>query len=259
MLSFSVVTCAFALVYDLLEHYPMKNINAGLLSIAFLALAAPTFGAVTNGSFETSDFTGWSTFNITSVGSAFGGADVAPTNGIYEAYILAQSGDPENAEGLGDFLGISYASLVAIKSGFTTFTEGSAIKQTFFGNVGDVISFDTNFVTDESNPSPYDFSFYTLNGNPVSVGDTYTTVMVHTDSGPLMSTGGWVNTSITLPATGTYTLGFGVLQASDIAFSSGLLIDNVQGGGSVPDGGSTLVLLGGSLAIVGSLMRRLRK
>jgi hypothetical protein len=222
-----------------------------LVFIAFIATAGAV--GITNGSFE-SGFFSWQTLNYTSIKNA--GFGVIPNDGLKDALIEAVSGDTLNASDVTSFLGVSNATLQSIKSGFTDFTEGSAIKQSFSANVGDVVKFDWKFLTNESITSQWDFSFITLNSSAFALGDT------NVDSGFLPSlsteydleTSGWRQYSLTIPTTGIYTLGFGVLQARDNQASSALLVDNVSFTAYVPEP-SIILLLGFGLAGLAGVRR----
>ena len=130
-------------------------------------------------------------------------------------------------------MGVSDATLQSIKAGDTNFTSGSAISQTFTASAGSILTFDWKFLTDEGVPSPFDFSFYTLNDGAVRLGDTnmpesafaLSPTPYTLESPP---TGNWDSVSIIIPASGTYTLGFAALQAGDQLHSSALLVDNVN-------------------------------
>ncbi len=121
---------------------------------------ANSASAVTiNGGFETSDFTGYDTIGDTSVQTSDFGS--GPTEGTYQGFLSNASGVP--ASDLETFLGVSPGSLNGLGNG--TATTGSAIRQTFAANAGDVLTFNYNFLTGEdANATLNDFSFFTING-----------------------------------------------------------------------------------------------
>lgn len=220
---------------------------------------APSVHAVSisNGGFETGDFTSWSTAGNTSVqDSTFGSG---PVEGTYDALLTTGSdpdfGDPSvSASDLETFLGLSSGSLDGLGNG--TATEGSAIKQTFSANAGDVLSFDWNFLSTESDSEePFnDFAFVYL----VSLS-TLTSVssatFVSSQSILFSQETGFKTFSITIPADGTYTLGLGVVDVEDNQVDSGLLVDKVT---LSPEPG-TLLLIGSGLIGLGFLNRRKKR
>lgn len=134
------------------------------------------------------------------------------------------------------FLGLAIGSLRAIAT--SNVIEGSAIKQTFYGNANDILSFDFQFLTDEDVSSDFnsprlgfnDFSFYTLqfSNSPSNIFQLADTFSNFNDSRtPFISETNAQNRSFSLAATGYYTIGFGVVDVGDESFDSGLLVDNV--------------------------------
>lgn len=86
------------------------------------------------------------------------------------------------------------------------------------------------------------------------------------DSGDCFSTGcgytGWIRSTYTIPDAGLYMLRFGTVDWSDQQFSSGLAFAGTTVAGvpidppTVPDSGSTLMLLGSAFLGLGALRRR---
>ena len=236
---------------DTTRHYKTLTISIA----AFVAVIGAK-AAVVNGSFETGDYTGWETFYQTSLETAASG--VSPTHGNYFAYLAAPDGGDGNASALETFLGVSDSALQGIKNGYTDFTSGSAIRTTFSASAGSVLTFDSRFLTDEDLPSSWDFAFYTLNYTPSSLGDTETSTFSVLGAylvGGYQGTP-WSSTSIILPNSGSYTLGFGVLQAGDNSVSSGLAVDNVS---VVPEPSTIIAGALLLLPLAGSAIRKLRK
>ena len=107
--------------------------------------------------------------------------------------------------------------------------EGSAIKQTFFANAGAVLSFDWNFLTNELLPinDTNDTAFWTIiPGGANFLADTFSAFIPAATV--LDAQTGFQTVNFVIPATGFYTLGFAVVDVSDLALGSVLLVDNVQ-------------------------------
>jgi hypothetical protein len=130
-----------------------------LLALALLLAPALAHTTLTNGGFETGDFTGWSTIGDAIVVDASIG--VTPAGGSYQALISNAppvfdrrfgsgsfnfSGNPSVATTIGGpletFLELPLFSLTVFGGSIGSFgmTEGSAIKQSFTANAGDVLS-----------------------------------------------------------------------------------------------------------------------
>jgi hypothetical protein len=198
-------------------------------AISLLASSTSASGVVLNGSFETGDFTDWTTTGDTSVQDL--GFGVTPTDGNYQAALQTLADTTgTSAAGLESFLGLSSGTLT--NSGAT---EGSAILQIIEANTGDVLSFDYNFLTDEvpGNSDFNDFAFFTLDNNLISLADTFSPDLFSPSFSSFAEETGYKSFSYTLTSAGTYTLGFGVVDVDntgggDTAVNSGLLVDNVR-------------------------------
>ena len=215
---------------------------ASVISLLSLLNAHSSQAAVINGDFE-DGFTGYATIGDTIVNTdSFEsnldkGATAVILNTPGAEVDFTFSGKPAVATAnLEIFLGLTIGSLNAIAT--DTVIEGSAIKQTFYGNANDILSFDFQFLTDEDvyseygNPQPgfNDFSFYTLqfNDSPSNVfqlADTFSNF--NNSYTPFISETYTQSRSFSLAETGYYTLGFGVVDVGDESFASGLLVDNV--------------------------------
>ena len=208
------------------------SLTATGLSFGLVIFAAKSASAVViNGDFENGfnrfDTTGDASIQTSSFGSG-------PTSGDSQALITNGDG---SATGSGipsvpiadveRFLGLSSGTLSS------SATEGSAIKQTLTGSAGDVLSFDFNFLTNEpTQSSNNDFSFVTLNDSLISLADTSSSL---TESNTVFNLEtGFQTSSLTIPADGSYTLGFGVVDVGDGTLDSGFLVDNIQETAPVP-------------------------
>ncbi len=122
--------------------------------------------------------------------------------------------------------------------------EGSAIKQTFTASAGETLSFSWNFLTNESTgqaarndftyPEFNDFAFATIQSDSdskfFSLADTVSNFSNSSTS--LAQETGFNTFSYTVPTTGSYTLGIGVVDVGEPTRVSGLLVDKVE---SVPE------------------------
>ncbi len=215
------------------------------VAIAALFLSSPALAATMNGSFE-SDFTDWTTLGATSIQTASFG--IAPVAGTNQALLINSPGGTSTGA-LETFLfGSANGSLSALGA-----VNGSAIKQTFTANAGDVITFSWAFLTNEFVPEPVtnDFAFVTLGNAILGRLDTLTPGFNIPSATSFGADTGYRSFSFNIAAAGTYTLGFGVVNQGDAFISSGLLIDNVQ---TVPEPVSTLGIL--ALGGAGLLVRR---
>jgi len=150
-------------------------------------------------------------------------------------------------------------------------TNGSAIYQTFTATAGTTITFNWNFATNEAIPSQWDAALYTLQvgSNQAQVFELADTTqssvvnVVGTGANPFARMTGYKTTSVALPGTGTYTVGFISMQTGDDSVSSATYIGNVQIAASpsptpAPTAWS-LVLMGLGLIAVYSGVRGLRR
>ena len=232
-----------------------------LMSFSSLYGASPSYAALINGGFETGDFTGFTTMGDTSIQTASFGS--SPTEKVFQALLSNASlaGDFFNFSGtdaatslnLKVFLGLAPESLSNFGNGDTV--EGSAIKQTFTANAGDILSFDFNFLTDDEAPTPNynDFAFVVLQHSTIKLADTFSTF--HPSPFFRQETG-FQTFSTVLPTSGTYTFGLGIVDVGDNALTSGILVDNIQLTASVPEPSYTLGILTFAAFSCGFLLKR---
>jgi hypothetical protein len=205
-----------------------------------LAAAGPShalpISSLNNTSFEDpSDFHYWTTVGNTSIQAsdfkppADGSVQAVLSNGAIAD--LSSSAATTNIAGLDSFLNLFPGTLEAYNA-----KSGSGIRQSFTGAAGSQVTFSYDFVTNEG--SNADMGFFTLSlptGGTiiVSLMTPGSAGLVATD--PLDNLSGYFNRetgyqmgTILLPGTGTYTLGFGVVNIGDTSVPSGLLVDAIH-------------------------------
>ena len=220
----------------MLRQVLKAGVRLGLMAVAMGAVQTASAGNILNGGFEAfPDFQSWSTLGNTSVQD---NTFKTPTEGSVQAVLSNGFNGPgagtatTNVASLEAFLNLNPGSLVPnIKS-------GSAIKQSFFGTVGDVITYTYDYVTNEGPKADYGFYTFTQPGGGDFVGvlgqtgdpGLHATSALDNLSGYFNQETGYRTGTFTLTSTGTWTVGFGVVNRDDTNISSGLLVDNVQGG-----------------------------
>lgn len=224
----------------------------GLLSLTSFCVASPSYAAtISNGSFD-NDFTGWTTIGNTSIETAEFGS--GPTEGTYEALITNSSSSISTPD-LETFLGLETGSLFALGNGNAT--NGSAIKQTFTANAGDVLTVDWNFLTKEETKTVFnDFAFVSLNSlSTLASSLTSPLIAFNGPDSAFDQQTGFQASSFTISTAGTYTLGLGIVNVTDTTGDSGLLVDDVSIK-AVPEPASILGIL--ALGVLGawSLLKR---
>ena len=195
-----------------------------------ISSAVSANAVILNGSFENGDNGYESIGDFSTETTDFGSG---PTEGNNQALITngdgSISGSPNTsvtAAQVEEFLGLAGGTLQNQGA-----TEGSAFRQTFTANAGDVVTFDWNFLTNEPTPSNNnDFALATLAGSTPNLAKTDSTfIQSFTDFNEETD---FQNFDFTIPSTGSYTLGFGVVDVGDENVDSGLLVDNVSLQGS---------------------------
>lgn len=230
------------------------------------AVTTASFAQVANGGFESS-FTSWTQAGKTLVINNTLGS--GPTEGSSQAFLATVTDgtvNPDITAGTGvspnttaAALGVTVAELNGLGNGSAYI--GSAISQTIHLNAGETLSFDWNFMTNQTykdgvfNFAPSaannDFAIVALTkaGSPVvraKLADVFYGYAVNPgspggfDSGfsltpiqnPFLSETGFHQYSFLATSTGNYTLGLGVISATTNpnpnGINSALLIDNVK-------------------------------
>lgn len=177
--------------------------------------------------------------------------------------------DPASAQfpgfNLQSFLGLAPGDL---NSGFLPPTEGSALKQVFTAREGDILSFQFNFLTNDSAffGNPRDFALVALQSE--SSGDR-SIVSLASSTGNLSNSStifqqetGWLTYTSTRLAAGNYTLGIGVIDVFGTDKTSAILIDNIllSRETTTPIPEPTSLMLGALMALgVGSRFKKRAK
>ncbi|MEC4811698.1 MAG: hypothetical protein SAK29_00175 [Scytonema sp. PMC 1069.18] len=203
------------------DHFQSGSYTLSLNS--FTLPESSVNSTIINGSFENSDFTGWTTIGKTSIETPEFGTH--PTEGDFQA-LLSTGGATFSDEIIEEFLGLEAGSLDNFGNGDVV--EGSAIRQTFMANAGDIVTFNWNFLTNEgAQIFPFnDFSFVSISSLS-ELADTTFSPFVTSLTTQFFEETDFQTFSFTIPTTGTYTLGIGVVDVNDNTIDSGLLVDNV--------------------------------
>jgi len=266
----------------------VKLMAAAALALGF-AVAPHTKAAITNGGFETGDFTGYNTLGDTSIQTT--GTGFEPPQGTNVAFLnndptgFNQFGTSPATTSVGtldSFSGLSAGTLEGMGV-----TSGSAINQSFT-TTGGTLSFQYNFLTNETPATNQDFAYVALSGTGI-VGTEFVILANPTlpvgfnppngISGPDATDGGiyaylgggtgtetgYLTDAFTGLAAGSYTVAFGVTNVTDNSGSSGLLVDNITAPGSNGGGGGAVPLPAAALlapavlALAGRYTVKLRK
>jgi hypothetical protein len=203
--------------------------------------------AIQNGGFEA--FPDFANFELAGNGLVRGANVYAPVpEGEVQAVLSngppsAGAAAPVPASALETFLGLGAGTLDAL--GASDAIEGSAVKQTFTGTAGEDISFRYNLLTNHATGGAQDLAFFVLlPASPTVTGAGGAAVLARPSeavpispqnlaSGFTRETGYRTHTFI-LPATGTFTLGFGVVDVDDAQGNSALLVDAITQSTSPP-------------------------
>jgi hypothetical protein len=189
------------------------------------------FGLLPNGGFEFGNLSGWASAGDTALrNSSFG---TGPTEGSFDAVAI---NDGVTAAALESFAGVASGSLTGLGNG--TVTNGSGLQQvSVTAAAGSVLSFDWNFLTDESvgpTNSFNDFGFVSV--TPTAGGGTLQTLASTQTPGFVTAPGatgfvsmtGFKSFSYTFPTPGTFTITVGAVNVQDTAFASAVLVDKFR-------------------------------
>ncbi|MEQ9370686.1 MAG: S8 family serine peptidase [Coleofasciculus chthonoplastes F3-SA18-01] len=195
-----------------------NSVDSGLLVDHFQITPDPFF----NFGFENGDFTNWTTIGNTTIETNSIGSN--PTDGNYQAFITNSVGSVSDTD-MEQFFGLTAGALDNLGNG--DIIEGSGLQfQPIKVQVGDSISFDWNFITNEENSSSFsDFGFVSITSGVLSeLADTNSNFSRFTGSFGSQTDYGTFTHQFT--ESGIFTIGVGLMDAGDSYVDSGLLIDN---------------------------------
>jgi hypothetical protein len=221
-------------------------IAAGLVA----SLLAPAAQALVIGDFEGS-LDGWSTSGSVSTTTDFQG--VLPTLGS-EFLQLRTQGSTSTDAALAAFFDLTGGAIDALSPSGNDASEGSGALLLLTANAGDELSFDFNLVTreDASRSLDYrDFFFSTIqDGSGEVVREDVDAMPRLATSNPNWLQSGWQSVTYTFPTAGTYTIGFGVVDALDSRVETRLFLDRIR---HVPEPSTGAMV---SLGLLGIALRR---
>ena len=215
-------------VTDAQGKYEFSNLDAGTYTVSEVLKSgwkqtSPT--ALSNPGFETGDLSNWLKVGDANIQTS--GFNSGPTEGTYQTLLTNGIGSVSDAN-LETSLGLSAGSLDGLGNGNAT--EGSVIKRTVTVTAGAKLTFDWNFLTGEGTPSSFnDFGFVAIASDTAT--DTINTLAntsnTFTPSTTIFPKETGFNTfSYTFTDPGTYTIGVGVMDVTDSAVNSAVLVDN---------------------------------
>jgi len=209
--------------------------GALLVAAIMASTAGLAYGQVLNGDFSTGggSLTSWTPAgDVAAVPTLFGIAAPAPattaagltTIGFNVPPFTTLSGTKAimAPATIDSSLGLAAGTVAGTVQGGVS--DASGLSQTFSANAGDTINFKWDFLTGEDNSGfGKDFAFYTLHQGTGSSSLSVLASDTSSLNGPsgtsgFQRTSGWTTKSITVPSSGTWTLGFGV---ADGAFNPG--------------------------------------
>ena len=199
---------------------PSKVLFLSFLSTSSLVVTSPSHAITLNPS-------SWNSFGDVITSSN----QVSLTNAFSEGFddtenFNLSSNDPLSGTDLEFELGLPEFS---DPTNFVDATEGSAIKTTVTVKTGDVLSFNWNFLTNDSSFNPEgvgDYAFLQVNDTLVTLGDTNSSLGLSSTN--FIQETGSQNFSYTFSADGAYSLGLGIVDVIDTSNSSALVVDNLQ-------------------------------
>lgn len=248
-----------------------KLLSAIITVLTSLAIPNAAVATVLNGGFE-DGYNSWQTIGDYRVEtSAFGSGTIegnsqAFISTAYDEVIYVDASGNEirggNAAPATFISGVAENSLDNFLN-FSSFfgddyladaVEGSAIQQTFTAREGQTLSFNWNFLTNESvgtnnNPDFNDFAFVTVSNSFKTLffklADTNTEFLTKGSNTVFFEETGFKTFTYTLPDDGEYTLNIGVVDVGEPTVISALVIDQVETieAQTTPEASATVSLL----------------
>jgi hypothetical protein len=203
------------------KHSLLTAGTVSLLSFGTLAVANPAKAASV-------DFTTW---------QKIGDVTTTPSQATLQSGTGNTVLNDGSAGSISTFLGVASPFDLDPPGSFAGATAGSAIKNTFNANVGDVLSFNWNFSTTDT-----DSAFVTING----------AVTALTGNSPF---------SYTFGAAGSYLFGIGLVDVDDTLGLSQLLVTNAQFNSTLQPVPEPTTMLGSltALGLGAGMLKRFRK
>jgi len=209
-----------------------------------LVAASAAFADLTNGGFETGDYSGWDSIGYSQVVEAsplnLPGTSRGPTEGTHLAQLYSGRG------GTGPWA-YSYEiySFTGAPREENYYLYGSAIKRKFYALAGTKVSFDWSFINWGFYPYD-DVSFMVWNGQ-------YVKLKSGLELPPYQADTGWQHMELTVATSGFQTISFGIVDHLLDAYHSELYLDNFH---AVPEPTSLAGLALGGLALIVRKRRR---
>ena len=228
--------------------------------LLLVCAASVSSGAVINLSnqgFESGNLSGWTaTGSVTASGATVIGQWTVTPAGSYMAWLDSNDIFVPDLE---TFFGLSAGTLSSgLPSPLGSPTNGAGIYQDFTGNAGDTVTMYWAYVARDYE-SFNDPAFAVIRGPG---GLQQVTVLASIYSGGItvgdFGATGWHAFTYVLPLTGSYRLGFGVVNTWDEGLDGALFLDNAAGslsGSQIPEPG-TFFLFAAGLAAAVFLRRR---
>ena len=155
---------------------------------------------------------------------------IDPSQGDHHVLLTATAGTTSRFA-IETFLGLTRSDLNQVDEGIVA-TRGSAMIRRIQVAADTEIEFDWNFLTNEPTiDGNRDFPFVTLSPGNLVIPLARVTDAVNPSASRFARETGYSRFSLTIPESGDYTLGFGVINEKGQFLDSGLLIDNMTIGG----------------------------
>lgn len=260
----------------------ITTVLSGLLGLNAILMINPAQAQILNGSFEDNptelqNLTPWfQEGDVIKTDSSYGSG---PTQGLLQALLttvnLGESNAALNVSGNEPSFAFDIETSLDLSPGVLNLPndplneaqEGSVIWQDFNGQVGDILSLNWNFLTNDTDFSDYAFIVFGLVSDLPSL--TYsdlpklssTSLPLSPSNTPFAQETGFRSQTFSLSTTGLYRLGIGVVDVGDSESGSAVLVDNVQltpQSENIPEPTSAIAILGlGLFSIAKKLVYRI--